>query len=208
MNILVVGGGHLGRKVAEELDKTGHEVAVIEESEEKLSLLNPRFGGVTFHSFPMDISNLKNAGIENCDAVTVTTSDDNLNITVGQIAKEIFGIETVVARISDPFRENIFENFGLRTVCPTNMSGESIISAMTSPFDDFKNVTFGTNMVSFRVRDADKKMIDKRLCDIHGDSDEAVFGIIKRDESFMLNLPSKIITIKQGDQIVYAIKTD
>lgn len=57
--------------------------------------------------------------------------DDNLNITVGQIAKSIFGIEKVVTRISDPFREFIFESYGLETVCPTNMADEAN-SAITS----------------------------------------------------------------------------
>ena len=62
----------------------------------------------------MDLKNLRSAGIESCDAVAVTTSDDNLNITVGQIAKNYFQVPKVVARISDPYRENIFESFGLQ----------------------------------------------------------------------------------------------
>ena len=89
MNILVIGGGLLGRRVAEMLDAAGHDVAVIDESEDNIAQLDADFGGVTSVGFPMDLKNLRSAGIESCDAVAVTTSDDNLNITVGQIAKTI-----------------------------------------------------------------------------------------------------------------------
>ena len=197
----------MGRKVAEELDAAGHDVAVIEENEDKLSLLSSKFGGVTFLSFPMDINNLKNAGIESCDAVAVTTSDDNLNITVGQIAKNIFRIKTVVARISDPFREYIFESFGLQTVCPTNMAGESIISAIISPWEQ-KNVTFGTNMVSFRIRPVDKRTMDKRLSEVHGEDGEVIFGVLKQDGHFSLDAPFNPIALRTGDNIVFAKKID
>ncbi|MEG1426892.1 MAG: TrkA family potassium uptake protein [Oscillospiraceae bacterium] len=207
MNILVVGGGHLGRKVAEELDREGHEVSLIEEDEDKLSLLSPKFGGVTFLSFPMDIENLRNAGIESCDAVAVTTSDDNLNITVGQIAKSIFKVNTVVARISDPFREYIFESFGLQTVCPTNMAGDSITTAITSPYEPRK-LTFGTNMVSFRVKAVDKRNVDKRLSDILGSEGEMPFGIIGQDGKLMLSTPYNPTTLKLGDSVVFAKKID
>lgn len=207
MNILVVGGGYLGRKVAEELDRAGHEVAVVEENEDKLSLLSPKFGGVTFLCFPMDINNLKNAGIESCDAVAVTTSDDNLNITVGQIAKSIFGIEKVVTRISDPFREFIFESYGLETVCPTNMADEAIISAITSDWEH-RSVSFGTNTVSFRVAPVDKKMLDMKLEDVRGENGEAVFGVVRADGHFSLNAYFNPIMLRAGDNIVFAKKID
>lgn len=206
MNILVVGGGHVGRKVAEELDIHGFEVALIEESEEKLSLLNPNFGGVVFLNFPMDIENLRNAGIENCDAVAVTTSDDNLNITVGQIAKKVFGIENVVSRISDPFREHIFESMGLKTVCPTNMGADSIMAALTSPLEH-KTVSFGTNLISFILRPADKRVVDKRLIDVYSGEEEAVMGLI-RDGAFIVNAPYNHVKVTLGDNIVFAKKID
>ena len=104
MNIMIVGGGLLGRKTAETLDEAGHDVVLIDASPENLAQLSPDFSGVTAVGFPMDIKSLRSAGIEGCDAVAVTTPDDNLNITVGQIAKNFFGIPKVIARISDPYR--------------------------------------------------------------------------------------------------------
>ena len=130
MNIMIVGGGLLGRKTAESLDELGHDVVLIDASAENIAQLSPDFSGVTAVGFPMDIKSLRAAGIEGCDAVAVATPDDNLNITVGQIAKNFFGIPKVIARISDPYRENIFERFGLQTVCPTNMAGDKLVTAL------------------------------------------------------------------------------
>ncbi len=207
MNILVVGSGHLGRLVAEDLDRNGHEVAVIEEHEEKLALLDPKFRGATFIQFPMDINNLRDAGIENCDAVIVTTSDDNLNITVGQIAKRVFNIETVLSRITDPYREHIFESFGLQTICPTNITCQNIISAVTSPYKN-KNVSFGSNFINFNIISCEKRYVGKRLNDVLGDENEAVFGLIRENGSFELNFPFQSPRIEANDKLVFAKKID
>ncbi len=131
MNILIIGGGQLGRKTAEILDAAGHTVEVLDESGDNLPLLSPEFGGVTSVGFPLDIKNLRETGIEGCDAVAVVTADDNLNITVGQIVKDFFKVPRVIARISDPQRETVFESFGLQTVCPTNMAGDKLVAALT-----------------------------------------------------------------------------
>ena len=126
MNVLVIGCGLLGRKIARTMDEMGWDVSVLSNIESDLELLENDFEGVTFRGFPMDIRNLREAGIESCDAVAVTTADDNLNITVAQIARDYFGIQNVVARVSDPARELIFEHMGLHTICPTNHAGDRI----------------------------------------------------------------------------------
>lgn len=207
MNILVIGGGLLGRKTAELLDAAGHAVSVLDESADNLSLLNEDFNGVTAVGFPMDVSALKSAGIEGCDAVAVVTSDDNLNITVGQIAKNYFGVKKVVARISDPRRENVFEGFGLQTVCPTNMAGEKLVSALTSPLQS-RQVTFGTATVSLLVRPADKKYYGKTTDDLEPQAGDGVFGIIKEDGRFLLLEHGASLPISVGDCIVFSRRID
>ncbi|MFI3207302.1 MAG: TrkA family potassium uptake protein [Clostridia bacterium] len=203
MNILVVGGGYLGRSVAEELDNLNHEVAVIEEDEEKLNHLSPEFGGVSFCSFPMDINNLISAGIENCDAVLVTSSDDNLNITIGQIARKIFNVPKVVSRISDPARENVFETFGLQTVCPTNISSYSMISAVLQD-KELEKINIETNTIAFNLTPINRKLIGHTAKDISVDSGVTVLGLLKTNKKIVLNSPSNSPKIEDGDYIVYA----
>jgi trk system potassium uptake protein len=50
------------------------------------------------------------------------TGKDNLNFMVAQIAKDIFNVSTVLARIFDPARENVFREFGIKTISPVKLS--------------------------------------------------------------------------------------
>ncbi len=201
MNILIVGGGQLGRKTAELLDAAGHVVSVLDESEDNLSLLSPDFDGVTNLGFPMDVNSLRSAGIEGCDAVAVVTSDDNLNITVGQIAKNFFAVPKVVARISDPRRETVFGDFGLETVCPTNMAGDKLVSALTSPFQS-RQVAFGSATVSLSVYPVEKKLFGGTTAELELRPGDGLFGVVRADGRFLLLEKDGVLPLREGDSLV------
>lgn len=207
MNIMIVGGGLLGRKTAEMLDELGHDVVLIDASQENLAQLSPDFSGVTSVGFPMDIKSLRLAGIEGCDAVAVTTPDDNLNITVGQIAKNFFGIPKVIARISDPYRENIFERFGLQTVCPTNMAGDKLVTALTTPWQS-RHVTFGTTTISLEVIPVERRYFGGSTAIVELRPGDGLFGVIKDDGRFLLKEQYGEILLENGDFLVCSRKID
>ena len=206
MNVLVIGCGLLGRKIARTMDEMGWDVSVLSNIESDLELLENDFEGVTFRGFPMDIRNLREAGIESCDAVAVTTADDNLNITVAQIARDYFGIQNVVARVSDPARELIFEHMGLHTFCPTNHAGDRIVRMLSGEKMN-KKIEFGLHTVDFDVRPAERHQIGKNVDELHGNPGEVVFGIIRKNGAFVLAglAPLKL---EAGDEIVYSRAID
>ena len=206
MNVLIIGGGLLGRAVAQRLDAQGHGVVVVDESGDYLALLDPAFGGVTLVGFPMDLNVLRQAGIESCDAVAVTTADDNLNIAVGQIAKKYFKVERVAARISDPAREDIFDRAGLRTVCPTNMAGEKLASELVSPWQN-RQVSFGTASVALEVQPVEKRYFGRttRDLDLPG---RGVFAVLKEDGRFVLKETIGDVPLSEGDMLVLSRRID
>lgn len=206
MNVLIIGGGLLGRETAQRLDSLGHGVVVVDESPARLALLDRGFSGVTFVGFPMDLNVLRRAGIENCDAVAVTTSDDNLNIAVGQIAKTYFKVERVAARISDPDREDAFENIGLRTVCPTNMAGEKLVSCLVSPWQS-RQVTFGAATVALEVRQVERRLVGRTTGEIT-EPGCGVFGVIRGDGRFVLKETAGEIALGEGDKVVLSRRID
>jgi trk system potassium uptake protein TrkA len=77
----------------------------------------------------MDSSVLRRAGIEDADAVVVSTDGDNTNIVVGQVVQKRFGIECVVVRLLDPARAQFYSEQGMRTVCPTSNAIEVLTEA-------------------------------------------------------------------------------
>ena len=162
MNILIIGCGRVGISLAERLDAHGHDVAIVDSDVDNFRALSDEFTGITVCGMPMDMQVMQNAGIENCDAVAVVTPDDNLNITVSQVVKKFFGVENVLARISDPAREKVFKKFGLKTVCPTNLAGDAMFVALTQPFDN-KNMTFGVSTVSFTCVPVEEQFVGKDI---------------------------------------------
>lgn len=207
MNILIVGGGLLGRKTAELLDQAGHTVSVLGETADSLTLLSPEFGGLATVGAPMEINSLRNAGIEGCDAVAVVTADDNLNITVGQIAKDFFHVPKVIARISDPQRETIFESFGLESLCPTNMAGEKLAAALTDPLRS-QQVTFGTTTVSLFAVPVEKHLVGRTLSEAVPAEGNGVFGVLKATGALLLSGPHSDLLLESGDRVVYSKKID
>jgi trk system potassium uptake protein TrkA len=120
MKALVIGCGRVGSSLASELDAAGWEVTAVDEREEALSRLGENWAGGFVVGHGMDAQLLREAGIEEADAVVVATNGDNTNIVVGQVAQKLFGISCVVVRILDPARAEFYSSRGLRTVCPTS----------------------------------------------------------------------------------------
>ncbi len=203
MNVLVVGCGRLGTRLAGILDEHGHDVAVIDASADSFHNLSEEFSGITVVGMPLDMTVLKNAGVESCDAMAVVTPDDNLNITVSQIAQEFFGVKNVVARISDPAREKVFQKFGLKTVCSTKLAGDAIFTALTQPWSS-KNISFGTATAAFHTREVDKSRVGTSVATMPMDEGEVIFGVQHANGTMALYTAEHKIVLAEGDKVVFA----
>ena len=130
MKAIVIGCGRVGSSVAHELRSEGWDVVAIDEKEEALSRLGESWDGGFVVGHGMDSSVLRRAGIEDADAVVVSTDGDNTNIVVGQVVQKRFGIECVVVRLLDPARAAFYSEQGMRTVCPTSNAIERLTEAV------------------------------------------------------------------------------
>jgi trk system potassium uptake protein TrkA len=127
MKAIVIGCGRVGSAVALQLDSEGWDVVAVDEKEEALSRLGENWRGGFVRGHGMDTNVLRQAGIEEADAMVVSTNGDNTNIVIGQVAQKRFDIRCVVVRVLDPARAAFFNERGLRTVCPT----QTAISVLT-----------------------------------------------------------------------------
>jgi trk system potassium uptake protein TrkA len=130
MKALVIGCGRVGSSIALQLQQEEWEVVVVDESEDALGRLGDHWPGVFLVGHGMDADLLREAGIEEADAVVVATDGDNTNIVIGQVAQKRFGIECVVVRVLDPARARFFAERGLRTVCPTSVAIDTLMDAV------------------------------------------------------------------------------
>jgi trk system potassium uptake protein TrkA len=130
VKVIVVGCGRVGSAVALDLRDAGWDVSVIDEREDALGRLGEDWAGGFFVGQGIDLQLLRDAGIEDADAVAVLTDGDNTNIVIGQVAQKRFGIYCVVVRVLDPARADFYAARGMRTFCPTKTAIDGLTEAV------------------------------------------------------------------------------
>ncbi len=138
MNVVVMGSGRVGARVASILDQHGHRITVIDTNPDALRRLGQKYGGDTIIGTGIDEDVLRRAGIEDASVFIAVTNGDNRNIMAAQVARTVFNIEHVIVRIYDPVREDTYRRLGLRTICPTTTISAMIIDQINDvlPVDE------------------------------------------------------------------------
>ncbi len=132
MKALIVGCGRVGSTIALQLQRESWDVTVVDENEDALSRLGEHWPGTFLVGHGIDVDLLREAGIEDADAVVAVTDGDNTNIVIGQVAQKRFDIGCVVVRVLDPARADFYSTLGLRTICPTKTAIDSLMDAVRS----------------------------------------------------------------------------
>ena len=125
VKILIVGCGRVGSRLAQELDRDGHDVTIVDINPDAFSRFASR--GVFDDSFRgsfvvgdgTEADLLRRAGVEDADRFIAVTQGDNHNIMAAQIAQAVFHVSKVVCRIYDPIRTEVYRKLGLTVFCPT-----------------------------------------------------------------------------------------
>ncbi len=118
MHVVIMGCGRVGSRLARRLERQGHSVAVIDKDPRAFHLLDVDFKGLKVVGIGFDPAVLVQAGIERADAFVAVSSGDNSNFVSARIAKEVFHVPKVLARIYDPRRANIYRRSGIPAVAP------------------------------------------------------------------------------------------
>ncbi len=203
MNILIIGCGKVGSQLALTLIEDGHDVSVIaNDMREVENNLTSDFNGNVLCGVAIDQDNLKKAGIESCDVVCAVTTDDNTNIMVSQLAKEIYGVKKVISRIIDPERSHIFNHFGIETICPTILTAQAISSAIKPVVAD-KYLTLGSHTVRFTTMPIPDEFIGIKPCEIEYEENETLFAVINSDGEMTL-VDNYHIDLHEGDTLIFS----
>lgn len=125
MNVVIMGCGRVGSRLAVMLEREGHQVTTVDVNAYQFTRFLPEsFEGRKIAGNGIDQDVLRRAGIEEADAFVAVTAGDNRNVMAAQIAKHIFGVPRVVCRIYDPIREEMYQRLGLRTISPTKVMAQ------------------------------------------------------------------------------------
>ncbi|NMM86349.1 potassium transporter TrkA [Rhodococcus sp. SRB_17] len=131
MYVVIMGCGRVGSSLAASLTRIGHEVAVIDRDQSSFLRLDHDFPGTKVLGMGFDRDVLIRSGIERADAFAAVSSGDNSNIIAARVAREIFGVERVVARIYDAKRAAVYERLGIPTVATVPWSTDRFLHTLT-----------------------------------------------------------------------------
>ena len=123
---VIIGCGRLGANLANTLSNEGENVLIMDSNNSSFRRLASNFGGLTVVGDGTDFNKLREAKVGSASAVIAVTNDDNTNIMVAQIARDIFKVKRVVARLYDPECETVYQEFGIDTICPSLLSAKEI----------------------------------------------------------------------------------
>ena len=193
-NIIIVGCGRVGSQLATLLSQGDGNVCVVDRNAAAFSNLDRNFNGNTLQGVGFDEDVLVRAGVEEADVVAAVTQSDNSNLMVIEVARRIFHVPHVIARLYNPARERAYMQLGLDYVCGTSLVAEEIFSKIMSghgshldTFGDFEVLRFSIDLsmtprgriIAFERRDGSMSSIPTRDSVLyHGDS---VLACIRHD---------------------------
>lgn len=130
MLVIIAGCGRIGSRIANILSDQGKDIIIIDTDENSFSSLSSDFAGFHIIGDVTQTEVLKSAKIESADLFLALTGDDNINLMASQIVKHYYRVPEAVARVSDPARKTLFEQMGIKTICPIILTSDAITKSI------------------------------------------------------------------------------
>ncbi len=204
MHVVVVGCGRVGSGLAEILEDGGHTVAVVDKQAKAFRRLPEGFSGQTIQGVGFDRDRLREAGIEGAGALAAVTSGDNSNIMVARVAREVFGLDRVIARIYDPRRAAIYEKLGIPTIATVQWTTDRVLRRILPdvPTTEWTDPSTGVVLVE---RPVAASWAGRRLADldIPGLARVAVLSRLGVGQ-----VPMPELVTQEGDVVYVAVAAD
>lgn len=128
MYIIIAGCGRIASYITKEFLDEGHDLVIIDNDSTKLESLGSGLNARRILGVEYDSDILKEAGIEYADVFLALTQNDSINITACQIAKEIFHVKKVIAKVSDINKEHIYKSLNIEYINPIKLGVEELKS--------------------------------------------------------------------------------
>ena len=202
MNVIVVGCGRVGSQLATLLSVEGHNVVVIDKEPEAFKRLGTLFNGVTLRGLGFDEEVLVEAGVEEADAFAAVTDLDNTNLMAAEVARKIFNVKHVVARLYNPLRERTYQQLSLDYVCGTTLVAEHLLDKIKAGHGHHVGALGDVEIVQFLASAA---VEGKTVQDIEIPRRFRISALSRGDSMFVPELDT---VLHEGDVVMASIKEE
>jgi trk system potassium uptake protein len=201
MRTIIMGCGRTGERLSNLLLDEGHRVVVIDDDPRELERLGPNFRGTTLRGVGFDRDVMLRAGIEEAEAFAATSRSDNANIVAARIARQVFRVPRVVARIQEPRKVEIYRRLGLITISPAHWGAQRISELLTHS-DMAPVMTVGNGEVSVVAIEVPPHLEGRMVRDLIVPGEVIVFAITREDSGI---LPTTGTELYAGDVLHMAV---
>lgn len=119
---LIIGCGRLGASIANKDSSSGKNVLIIDLDETAFENLSDSFSGYKFIGDVTDLSLLEEAYISSAKEVIITTGNDNVNVYLAYVAREIYNVPNIYVRLDDPNLELLLRGLDVHAIYPFELS--------------------------------------------------------------------------------------
>ncbi len=201
MRVIIVGGGKVGRSLAERLVDRGENVVIIDVEQEQVQIARDQ-GFTVRHGDGTDTEELRGAGAENAKIVVAATGDDDVNLLVAQLSRSTFGIEQVIARVINPDNVEAFEQLGVRAISGSQATAWAIDNAIERPALSAWMTELGRSGDVQEIEVTAEDLIGKTIGELdEGLPSGCLIAMVSRDGQNQV--PDQDFTIQQGDHITF-----
>ena len=202
MRIAIAGAGNVGRAIARDLIKNGHQVILIDR-EPKAIKMDSVPDAEWLMADACEVSALDNAKLDRCQVLVAATGDDKANLVASLLGKTEYGIPRVVARINHPKNEWMFDSsWGVDVAVSTPQIITALVEEAVSEGDVIRLFTFRkgqANLVEITLP-AGSKCVGKTVEEVEL-PDNASLAAIVRDGRVIS--PEKHDVFAAGDELLF-----
>jgi len=109
MYVIIIGGGKVGLNLAKSLIGQKHEVAVIETNPNHCNKVVDETSALVINGDGTEIRYLEDANCANADVLVAVTGVDEDNLVACQLARTVFNVPKIIARVNNPYNKPVFE---------------------------------------------------------------------------------------------------
>jgi len=201
MYIIIVGAGKVGYFLAKRLCSNKHTVSIVDKDKRLCEATAKEIEALVIHGDGCDPHILEEAGIARADVIAAVTGEDEDNLIICQLAKEIFKVKRAVGRVNDPDNEHTFSELGVDVPVDSTKIIAKIIEEEVS-FSDFVNLmSFKRGKLAIVRLDLpdDSPVINKQIKDIQLPADSVLVSIVRGEEVIV---PKGNTALESGDDII------